>query len=621
MEERLNELMRRIDRLTAENQTLHQQVGALAQQQAAREMGPELVHRLEGLPAALAEVLARGGAGKGHGRSLVDGRGIGRPPTFDNKEASFVTWTRKVENYAASVYSVARRVLPWAAEGVDAITLDDVALEFEGEAADYAEFSEQLYGCLLALTDAESFDLVANSPSGSGFEAWRRLHRRWDPLTAGRARGLLREILNPGRAKNETLLDSVERLEDLMRRYECRRSASGERFKLSEDIRMASLEALLPEELERHVQLNRARLGSYTDLRAEVVMFAETRSGGGGGRFSKPSAARRAPDAMDVDALGQGSLGRYGGGAGRGKGKGRGGDDKKPGRGGGRGGAKEERECWTCGRKGHLSADCWHRKDGEAEKSRTPSGKGKDSGKKGSKGRGRGGKGSKSAGALDDEGGGEPEQEVAVFDISSYAAALGDSGGGRPAELDEDGWLRINLDTGAAASVWPEAACYGKRQPAETSRVFKTATGECVRSGSVLTVSGEDAWGQTVRVKGHTAPVHKPLAAASDVTKNGGVVVLTRDGGYMIHEKSPLKARLEKSVSQVLAGGGYAGTTPLYKERGVYNFYVRLGRGAFGLSPLEGATGDEKMGDTSAAAASGGSASSSGGRRRGTQSP
>eukprot|EP00971_Amphidinium_carterae_P039103 768567-Amphidinium_carterae.1 len=52
-----------------------------------------------------------------------------------------------------------------------------------------------------------------------GLEAWWRLHRRWDPLTTGKARGLLREILTPNRAKLSELQGAVERLEDLMHRY------------------------------------------------------------------------------------------------------------------------------------------------------------------------------------------------------------------------------------------------------------------------------------------------------------------------------------------------------------------------------------------------------------------
>eukprot|EP00971_Amphidinium_carterae_P325152 6455272-Amphidinium_carterae.1 len=108
--------------------------------------------------------------------------------------------------------------------------------------------------------------------AGEGLEAWRRLHRRWDPLTTGRARGLLREILTPGRAQLSGLQGAVERLEDLMRRYCMRKDTqTGQRHTLAEDIRMASLEALLPDDLEKHVQLQRSRLDTYQKLREEVV--------------------------------------------------------------------------------------------------------------------------------------------------------------------------------------------------------------------------------------------------------------------------------------------------------------------------------------------------------------
>ena len=97
----------------------------------------------------------------------------------------------------------------------------------------------------------------------------RSERKRWDPLTTGRARGLLREILSLGRAKLVELQGAVERLEDLMRRYTQRRDArNGQRHTLAEDIRMAALEALLTGELERHCQLPRSR---YKDT--EVVLF------------------------------------------------------------------------------------------------------------------------------------------------------------------------------------------------------------------------------------------------------------------------------------------------------------------------------------------------------------
>ena len=53
-------------------------------------------------------------------------------------------------------------------------------------------------------------------------------------------------------------------MEDLVRRYCSRRDAQGNVHTLAEDIRTSSLEAWLPDDLEKHVQMDRARLNSCT---------------------------------------------------------------------------------------------------------------------------------------------------------------------------------------------------------------------------------------------------------------------------------------------------------------------------------------------------------------------
>ena len=137
--------------------------------------------------------------------------------------------------------------------------------------------ADQLYTVLMTIVEGESFDILVGSGSGEGLEAWRRLPKRWDPLTTGRASGLLRKILSRGRAKLVELQGAVERLEDLMGRYtQIRDARNGQRHTLAEDTRMAALEVLLPEELERHCQLQRSRLDTYQKLR-EVVLYAEAR--------------------------------------------------------------------------------------------------------------------------------------------------------------------------------------------------------------------------------------------------------------------------------------------------------------------------------------------------------
>ena len=93
---------------------------------------------------------------------------------------------------------------------------------------------------------------------------------KMNPYTAGRARSLLREILSQTRAKFPELMCAIEEVEDLVRRCSSRRDAQGNAHNLADDVRMSSLEALLPEDFKKHVLLNRSRLTSYGVLREEI---------------------------------------------------------------------------------------------------------------------------------------------------------------------------------------------------------------------------------------------------------------------------------------------------------------------------------------------------------------
>ena len=90
-----------------------------------------------------------------------------------------------------------------------------------------AERDGQLFVVLSALTEGESFDIVTSVGGDHGFESWRKLHGRWNPHTAGRARSLLREILSPTQMKLLELMGAIEKMEDLVRRYSSRRDAQG----------------------------------------------------------------------------------------------------------------------------------------------------------------------------------------------------------------------------------------------------------------------------------------------------------------------------------------------------------------------------------------------------------
>ena len=570
---------------------------ALAEQSAGQTAlnTSEVGAALASLPAAIAAAAAKDVAP----RTLVDIKGLGKPVTFDNKEASFLAWSRKSESYIVSVFPKFRKILTWASEQELPIDMDDIDLNPQFKdvtSTESAEFNTQLHAVLMALTNGESFDLVLGSGNGFGIEAWRRLHRRWDPLTAGRARGLLRDILAPKRVKTDEIFAAVEKLEEQFRRYTSRRDSVGKLHELAEDIRMSSLESVLPEDLERHVQLNRARLSTYDDLRTEIIMYAETRTMG---KLPRSGGGPGGSNDMDVDSLWK-----------------KGGKGDKGGKGGKSGGknAMSTKTCYHCGKQGHYAADCWSRqaassggagsgrgggKGGKSDgpktdpktvtcyncgkqghyaadcRSKPTKGNPKGGGKGGKQGGGGGrGKG-KGANSLEEDPSGEPEAELQAFDICGVSQV---NAADRDAWEKCDGdWLRLTLDTGAAASVWPRSATYGEEvMPGKKQKPprFRTATGELITAERRRKVRGRGEWGQRIGYSGWDTDVRKPLIAAGEVTGHGSLILLTDTGGHVIGNEV-IKQKLLETLRVCLKQDS-SNVVPVHKEGGVFNMYVKL---------------------------------------------
>ena len=193
---------------------------------------------------------------------LMDTKGLGKPETFDNKEDSFRRWIRSINNLIAGVFgNDFDKVLEECLDSEDPVVVQDLDNKYP-LVENIPEVGEQIYRVLCHLCTGESEDLVVGA--SNGYEAYRKLCRRWDPATSGRKRNLLRAILNPERCKTwAAVRPAIEQLEDLVRRYEARKSASGTRETLSDDIKSASLELLVPTDLEKHLILNKNRLTSY----------------------------------------------------------------------------------------------------------------------------------------------------------------------------------------------------------------------------------------------------------------------------------------------------------------------------------------------------------------------
>ena len=318
--------------------------------------------------AKMADAVNKLAAKSGGGARLVDTRGIGRPSNFGTGEEkvlekTFPIWQRKLQNYVVSVYPDLQPAMEWAVMQGSPITdadIDDAygnAADALDQISDVQDKDHQLYSVLIQVTEGEANDIVCNS-RGSGLEAWRKLTRRWDPLTGGRVRNLLRFVISPGRAKMEELHGVLERWEEQVSKYCNSKDRSGAPRVLPEDIKMAALESLVPVDIEAHLQMNASKFDTYDKMRHEVVAYLEARTGTRmrETRVTKHDATRDR-DAMDVDSLTrrrtQVSLPS-------------GGDLQS---------TKFTGQCHHCGKIGHKAADCWHAQAKGAKGGKGPNGK------------------------------------------------------------------------------------------------------------------------------------------------------------------------------------------------------------------------------------------------------
>ncbi|CAE7344151.1 unnamed protein product [Symbiodinium natans] len=215
---------------------------------------------------------------------LVDTKGLGKPTTFSGESEQFLPWRHRMSSYVCSIHHDLQEVLEWLEEREKPFSSEELDTAFGEKALEadrvprLQEKSRELANALQMVTSKEPFTIVCNCQN-NGFEAWRRLTRRYDPATASRKRTMLRAIISPQKQKLENLPQAIEEWADAVRTYEKRKDSTGRRTTLADEIKMAALEAMLPQELESHIQLNQSRFSTYDDVLDEVTRFIEYKTG------------------------------------------------------------------------------------------------------------------------------------------------------------------------------------------------------------------------------------------------------------------------------------------------------------------------------------------------------
>ena len=201
MEDALRNMQQQLLEMQQRLATSEQTSQGLMQRLTASEQQSQAIGQLAGAVEKFAET-----SGQKQTQSLVDTRGVGRPSAWGSGEEkvlekTFPTFIRKVENYIISVFSDFRPVLEWATEQQEKITPAKMTDAFGVGADEIDKIMDlenkvhQLYSLLVQITEQEANDLVCNA-HGNDLEAWRKLSRRYDPLTGRRIRNLLRSIIS-----------------------------------------------------------------------------------------------------------------------------------------------------------------------------------------------------------------------------------------------------------------------------------------------------------------------------------------------------------------------------------------------------------------------------------------
>ena len=368
----MQQLQQQMQVIQQENQVLHDRLEAAERAAASSSGGPaimdagQVLQALKDLPEAISKL-------KDNKKTLIDTKGLGKPQILgDNAEQKFRLWAIKLEDYVAGVFTgKSREALEFAAGNDTEVTEADLDINFGASADlndqwdDIKEFDARLYTILRATTEGIPFDLVENVVKGRGLEAWRLLHRKYDPNTGGRKRVILNALANPERSSFDNLGAALERWKSLRSRYNRKKDQFGLREQLPESLAMNALEKLVPKELETHLLLNYSRFKTFEDMESEVVTYMEAKTGSKltvSGNFSKPSGGDSAP--MDVDSLVKAVSGSISSLVAKGGGK----SPNKI-------NVKFDGNCDNCGKYGHRKKDCWNKTQGQGKgkPSRTPS--------------------------------------------------------------------------------------------------------------------------------------------------------------------------------------------------------------------------------------------------------
>ena len=140
---------------------------------------------------------------------------------FKGDEKAWPDWRDKYRVEVSRCFRQAAAVLDWAEDRYDQPNSESDIQQVAAKEkwVDMANINMQLHGDLVSLMEecTEGFEIVRNTMTEVGLDAWRRLNHKYDPRNTLRNVQVLERLLAPMQVGHADVVASMERLEQELR--------------------------------------------------------------------------------------------------------------------------------------------------------------------------------------------------------------------------------------------------------------------------------------------------------------------------------------------------------------------------------------------------------------------
>ena len=287
-----------------------------------------------------------------------------KPETRGDEVQKWQDWKFAFENFVGVVDPIMAQEMKDAAQKSDETAFGALTEERKRRA-------EKLYSLLSSLMKNRPLRLVRGISHQNGYEAWRIIMKDMQPPTGQRSLALVQALNTVKFGVNKSISEQLPHFELMVREYERTSNST-----YPDDLKVAVVLAALPASLKTNLQMIITDSTTYDKVKARIELYEQVTTQWSSDSLSMPvKATEDESTPMEVDAIwqkggkkgkGDGVKGKFSKGKEKGKskgwkgfnafGKGKGKGKQK---GDGKKGQQKGKECWKCGKIGHLSKNCW----------------------------------------------------------------------------------------------------------------------------------------------------------------------------------------------------------------------------------------------------------------------